>query len=179
MVTTATMTGAQFDALPFEEGRRWELINGEMFEVSSATPGHQLIVYKLLLAFAQYFASNRVFGLPIPDVEFALSAGDRVRPDVCVLVGEKAERLDRDRIPIPGAPDLAIEIISPSESAGQSHEKVRRYLENGSAEVWQLYPKSKTVEVHRGDTGTFVGPDGMLTTPLLPGLSIPVASLFE
>jgi Uma2 family endonuclease len=112
---------------------------------------------KLLLVFAQYFTDNRVSGLPIPDVEFALSAEDRVRPDVRVLLGEKAERLDRDRIPIPGSPDLAIEIISPSESASQS----------------------RTAEVHRGDITTFVASDGTLTTPLLPGLSVPIASLFE
>jgi Uma2 family endonuclease len=168
-----TMTGAQFDALPFEEGRRWELMNGELVPIPSATWRHQKIAFETKLAFEQYLKAGRVNGVAAQGVEFALSDDDRVRPDVCVLLGEKANRLDRDKIPIPGAPDLAVEIISPSESAAQSLDKVRLYLQHGTAEVWQVYPKSRSVQIHRGDTATFVGPEGLLTSELLPGLSIP------
>ncbi len=45
MATLATMSGAEFDALPFEEGRRWELLAGDLIEVSSLTPEHQDIVF--------------------------------------------------------------------------------------------------------------------------------------
>jgi len=173
------MTGAQFDALPLEEGRRWELINGELVPVPSPTPRHQIIVSRILLALVQYFGTKEVGGLPLPDVEFALTVDDRVRPDVCVLLGEKASRLDLDRTPIPGAPDLAIEVISPSESASTSHDKVRRYLKCGTCEVWQIYPTSRTVQIHHGNSASVIGEDECLATGLLPGLSIPVASLFE
>lgn len=179
MATTATMTGAQFDDLPYEEGRRWELINGDLTPVPSPTWRHQEISFEFHLAFKQYFKTTGLKGLVAQDVEFALTRDDRLRPDVCVILGDKVERLDRDKVPIPGAPDIAIEIISPSENASQSHEKVRRYLQSGTSEVWQFYPKSRTVQVYRGDIATFVGPDGFLTTELMPGLKIPVASLFE
>jgi Uma2 family endonuclease len=178
MATTATMTGAQFDALPYEEGQRWELINGELITVSSPTPRHQIIVSRTLITFVQYLETSKTEGLSLPDVEFALTPDDRVRPDVCVVLGEKASRLDRDRIPIPFAPDLAVEIISQWESASESHEKVRRYLLNGTSEVWQLYPKSRTVQTHRRDITREVEPDGFVETELLAGLRIPVASLF-
>jgi Uma2 family endonuclease len=178
MATTATMTGAQFDALPYEEGRHWELIQGELVPVSSPTPRHQDIASETHFAFKHYFRTSGVNGLACQDVEFALTDEDRIRPDVCVLLGERASSLDRDRIPIPGAPDLAIEIISPSERAADSYHKVRRYLQCSTSEVWQMYPKSRTVQIYRGDTGRVVGQDGFLTTDLLPGLRIPVASLF-
>jgi len=58
------------------------------------------------------------------------------------------------------------------------HDKVRRYLQCGTSEVWQIYPKSRTVQMHRGDIASIVEIDGFLTTDLLPGLRIPVASLF-
>lgn len=179
MATTATMTGAQFDALPYEEGRRWELINGELISVPSPTWRHQRIALHSVTEFEQYLKTTGINGATAQDVEFALTDDDRVRPDVCVVLGEKADRLDPDKTPIPGAPDLAVEIISPSESASESYDKVRRYLQCGTTEVWQFYPKSKTVQIHRGNIATVVGPDGFLTTDLLPGLKIPVASLFE
>jgi Uma2 family endonuclease len=59
MASIATMTGAQFDALAYEEGRRWELIEGELVEVSSPTPEHQILVQKLLLALILYIQTQR------------------------------------------------------------------------------------------------------------------------
>jgi Uma2 family endonuclease len=179
MATTATMTGEQFDALSYDEGRRWELINGELAPVSSPTLRHQRIVFRILLAFEHYLEAHHVDGLASQDVEFALTADDRVRPDVFAVFGEKADRLDHDRIPIPGAPDLAVEIISPSESAAVSHEKVRRYLQYGTSEVWQVFPRSRTIQIHRGDVSTVIGSDGIVSSALLPAFEVPAASFFE
>jgi Uma2 family endonuclease len=117
MATAATMSGKQFDDLPYDEGRRWELQDGELIPVSGATPRHQAIVSRLVHLLQDYLEANAAGGLAIPDVEFALSDVLRLRPDVCVLLPEKAGRLDPDLIPVPGAPDIAIEVISPSERA--------------------------------------------------------------
>jgi Uma2 family endonuclease len=179
MATTATMTGAQFDALSYDEGRRWELINGELTPVPSPTWRHQRIVFRILLALDQYLKASNVNGQTAQDVEFSLTADDRVRPDGCAVFGEKADRLDHDKIPIPGAPDLAVEIISPSESAVVSHEKVRRYLQYGTSEVWQVFPRSRTIQIHRGDVSTVVGSGGLVTSALLPSFEVSAASFFE
>jgi Uma2 family endonuclease len=143
------MSGAQFDALPYEEGRRWELLEGELIEVPSPTPEHQDIVYAILNALKLYLQEHRSQGAAYADVEFALADHVRLRPDVCVLLAEKARQLDRRRIPIPGAPDLAIEVISPSESLG----KIQSYLRHGAAEVWQVYPESRVLEIYKGENG--------------------------
>jgi Uma2 family endonuclease len=171
MATTATMTGAQFDALPYEEGRRWELVNGELIAVPSPTWRHQDIAFEMHLALKQYFRTSGAKGLVAQDVEFAMTADDRVRPDVCVLLNEKADRLDLDKIPIPGAPDLAVEIISPSERTNESYGKVVRYLQCGTTEVWQVYPKLRTVHIYRRDKTYVVGPGESITSDLLPGLN--------
>jgi Uma2 family endonuclease len=113
MATAATMTGIEFDALPYQEGRRWELIRGELIAVSSPTPRHQEIVFRILETLRQYLGANQ--GLAYSDVEFALTENDRLRPDICVLLGEKAVGLDLDRAPVAGAPDIAVEVISPTE----------------------------------------------------------------
>jgi Uma2 family endonuclease len=180
MPTIATMSGAQFDALPYEEGRRWELLEGELIEVPSPTPRHQDIVFAILEALKLYLRERRLQGAAYGDVEFALSEDVRLRPDVCLLMPEKALRLDRDRIPIPGAPDLAIEVISPSERPSESRAKVDAYLRYGVAEVWQIYPDGRVLEIYKGESGrSTVSGDQQVTIDLLPGLSVKFSSFFE
>jgi Uma2 family endonuclease len=178
MPTIATMSGAQFDALPYEEGRRWELLEGELMEVPSPTPEHQIIVTNILLAIRIYLQTHREGCLALPDVEFALSQDVRLRPDVCLLLPEKARQLDRKRVPIPGAPDLAIEVISPSERVGESYRKVLSYLQHGVAEVWQIYPDSQALEIYKSETRRSFTGDQQVTTDLLPGFSVAISSSF-
>jgi Uma2 family endonuclease len=180
MPTIATMSGAQFDALPYEEGRRWELLEGKLIEVPSPTPEHQDIVYAVLNAFKLYLQEHGSQGAAYADVEFALADHVRLRPDVCVLLPEKAHQLDRRRIPIPGAPDLVIEVLSPSERASESLGKVRSYLRHGTAEVWQIYPDTQMLEIYKGENGrSTLSGDQPVTTDLLPGFSILLCSFFE
>ncbi len=177
MATAATMSGLQFDALPYEEGRRWELLEGDPVEVSSPTPRHQAVVFNILIALRRYLAGGK--GSSFADVEFALSGLSRVRPDACVLLAAKARQLDPDRIPIPGAPDIAIEVISPTVRASESHDKVRTYLRNGTSEVWQVFPKSRTVEIHRGAGSTMLDSTQNVVSDPLPEFEVPVAAFFE
>ena len=108
------------------------------------------MVYAILNALKLYLQEHRSQGAAYADVEFALADHVRLRPDVCVLLAEKARQLDRRRIPIPGAPDLVIEVISPSESLG----KIQSYLRHGTAEVWQVYPESRVLEIYKGENGS-------------------------
>ena len=68
MATVATMSGAQFDALPYEEGRRWELVAGDLIEVPSPTPEHQDIVFNLLQALKQHLRTRKA-ARPHQDIE--------------------------------------------------------------------------------------------------------------
>jgi Uma2 family endonuclease len=170
------MSGQQFDSLSYEEGRQWELLDGETIQVSSPTPYHQLIVLNILITLQQYLRDR--IGVPFHSLEFALSDLLRLRPDVCVLLAKKAQDLNRDRTPVPGAPDIAIEVISPTERASESHDKIRAYLRNGVTEAWQVFPKSQTVEIHRGATSISLDATQAISSELLPGLHIPIASFF-
>jgi Uma2 family endonuclease len=171
------MTGAQFDALPYDEGRRWELLDGELIEVPSPTPRHQILAGRLITSLGNYFAGNLIGGV-LPDVEFALSKRDRLRPDVCALLGDRWSALDLDRIPIPGAPDIACEIISPSERTAESTRKVRRYLAAGVKEVWQVFPEDREIMVYTPDGLRSIDSAGSLSSEALPGWQLPLDELF-
>ena len=90
MVTTTIVTGAQFDALPYDEGRQWELITGIRIPVSSSTPRHQDIVFESCWRLRLYLKESGAAARACQDVEFALTANDRVRPDARVLLAERA-----------------------------------------------------------------------------------------
>jgi Uma2 family endonuclease len=106
---------------------------------------------------------------------------DTVRgPDVAVV--------RRDRVPtgrgsgfVRGAPDLAVEVVSPSNTAADLQEKVAEYLAGGARYVWVVYPATRTVVAHDSPrTATLLRETEPLTaTDLLPQLSIEVAELFR
>ncbi|HEX4230978.1 MAG TPA: Uma2 family endonuclease [Bryobacteraceae bacterium] len=177
MATVATMTGEQFDALPYEEGRRWELLSGDLVEVSSPIPEHQDIVFNLLSSLKQ-FLRTRGAARAHQDIEFALGPCDRLQPDVCVLLDDRAN-LDPQKTPIPGAANIAVEVISPSERAGETRRKVLTYLASGVEEVWQIYPTTREVLIYAVDQRRELRQDETLTTDLLPGWNLAVASLFD
>ena len=74
--------------------------------------------------------------------------------------------------------DIAIEVISPNERASESHDKVRAYLRNGTTEVWQVYPKSRTVLIHRGEIARSLDWSQPVQTDLLPGFALELVKLF-
>lgn len=179
MATTTTMSGAAFDQLPYEEGRRWELVQGELIAMPSATPEHQFIVTVFILSLGEYFR-REPGGWALPDSEFALGGDDRLRPDVAILLRERWASIDRKKTPIPLAPDIAVEVLSPSERATDSMRKIRTYLGAGVQEVWQIVPEFQTVLIYRGAKSITVLEIGeSLTTPLLPGWEISVGEIFS
>ena len=95
-----------------------------------------------------------------------------------VLLPEKVARLDFDLSPIPGAPDLAIEVISPTDRTVECYEKVRAYLQGGTAEVWQIYQDCRALEIYRNETTRSRTGDQPVTTDLFPGFFVPLSSFF-
>lgn len=105
----------------------------------------------------------------VPDVSFVRK--ERVSPD-----------LDLSR-PFPGAPDLAVEVISPSDTAADMQVKVDAYLDAGTVQVWVLYPNREQVYLYaRSENKTTValysGADRLDSDILFPGLSLTAAALF-
>jgi Uma2 family endonuclease len=71
-------------------------------------------------------------------------------------------------------------VISPSErAAADTQAKLEAYLRHGTQEVWQVFPKSKSVVIHRGAASTLLATGEHITTPLLNGFSLDPATLFQ
>jgi Uma2 family endonuclease len=170
-------------ALIPDDGRRHEIIDGE--EVASPSPRtkHQRIVgrlFALLDRHARRHGLGEVFVAPFDGV---LSDHDIVQPDVLFVSDARLPIVDEENCK--GAPDLVCEVLSESTRRTDLLRKRRLYERSGVAEYWALDPAVDAVQVFRPEGGRYVRAaeltaeaGGALATPLLPGLSIPLADLF-
>jgi Uma2 family endonuclease len=178
------MTVADLDAFPDDDGKRYELIEGELFV--SCAPGlpHQLVLAKLITKFSVYLEQNPV-GIAVPGPGAIFSNYDAVIPD---LVFARKDRLDtiveNDRFV--AAPELVVEIVSPgSENRGRDLKAKRRlYGKYGVQEYWIVDPENRSVTLLylRGNilVESHVATEGAeITSPLLPGFSLQVSSIFK
>jgi Uma2 family endonuclease len=138
MSTTTRMTFAEFEKLSNGPGKQ-ELLNGELIELPPAKWSHTGLVMRVALFLAKVTGESRVKveagyrigdGWLVPDVSVSW-------PDQKVVGGYAVE-----------SPMIAIEIASPSNTDAQIDEKTVAYLENGAAEVWIFYPKTRSMMVH-------------------------------
>jgi Uma2 family endonuclease len=177
MATHTLMTAEQFDQLPVEEGRKYELLDGELIEVASATAKHNIILSTLTIDVGGYL-KERKLGICFCDTEFAMGVNQRLRPDLVIMLNATWKKVDEDRLPLVIMPEIAVEIVSPSEAAVELDRKMIAYLEAGVQEVWVIYPSSRHVIMKSATAIRDLGGNARLESPLLPGWSMQVSDLF-
>ena len=151
---------------------------GELVPMPPTSMEHGEISSNVSLHLSLHVFEHQLGRLYIAGTTFHL--GDRVvKPDVAFI---STERLPEDRhkgSPIP--PDLAIEVVSPSDKHYDVTEKALAYLRSGTRLVWVIEPVAKTVMVYRSETDSTVlnYEDTLTGEDVVPGFSCPVAQLFE
>ena len=165
-------------ALP-DNDMRHELIAGVIVEEPLPMALHDRVRRRLERALHE-FVEPRQLGEVFGEAGYLLARNpDTVRgPDLSFVIAERLVDFDDTRF-FRGAPDLAIEILSPSNHAGQVKAKVTDYLKTGCRLVWVVDPKHKVATVYRRvDDPRRIGAGGSLTgEDLLPGLTIPLKSI--
>jgi Uma2 family endonuclease len=170
------ITAEQFYQLPQEEGREFELLDGEVIEIPSPTPRHNIVAHTLgSLLYPALQGRGRV----IPETDFSDGRFTALRPDLSILLGEKYTHLHLDKVPVSVPPDIVVEVISPSESALRVERRIRAYLRFGVTEIWIAHPLEGTLYFHTETSVTRLRSGDTRSTPLLPGWSVSVNQLFE
>lgn len=172
-VVSAPLTLDKFARLP-RDGARHEMNAGELLTLPVPKSLHSRIVSAVLAALPAVGA--------FPGAGYILSRDPLTirQPDVSVISRERIRATDPDSY-FQGAPELAIEVVSPSDSAEDLDIKTKQYLQGGALQVWILYPKTQTVRVFARGTAAVVILDQDQTLEggdALPGFTVPVASLF-
>jgi len=176
-------TYEDLQAFPEGDGKRYEIIDGDLLVTPAPLSKHQLALgnlYGLLWAFLQANPMGRVLFAP---ADVVLSEINVVEPDLLFLSNARRDRLTRKNIK--GAPDLVVEVLSESTRRTDEVRKRKLYESVDVIEYWIVDPELETVKVYRkaGDrferAGELSGDArDIITTPLLPGLALPVVKLF-
>lgn len=167
-----------------DDGRRHELIGGEHYVSPSPRKKHQDSSGNLYRILSLVIYENKLGRLYHPPFDVILSAEDVVQPDL-FFVSQKRCSILKDE-GVVGAPDLVIEILSESNRKTDEIVKPRLYERAGVLEYWIVDPVLETVKIYRLDGGAYERVAELsseagdrLETPLLPGLAIPLAQIFE
>ena len=164
-----------------DDGMRHELVRGELRTMTPAGSEHGAIGAFLLGKLAYCVQQQKLGRLFNADTGFLIARQpDTVRsPDLAFVGGERGRRPMPTSF-YPGAPDLAVEIVSPHDRADAVQAKVQDWLRAGCFEVWVVSPRLKTIEIFRSTTNVRVLTElDMLESPdLLPGFSCSVAEVF-
>jgi Uma2 family endonuclease len=179
MGTVKTMlTFEEFEQLPDQPGKR-ELVRGELIELPPADYKHHSIAHRIFrcLDAALDHAHARGMAAELASVflemGYLLPGAGWLQPDISVThAGQHIEKY------LTGAPAIAIEVVSPSNTAKQIDRKAKLYFECGAREVWSFFPKTRQVTIQVPGSVRVIAEDGVITTPLLPGLAMAVKDIF-
>jgi Uma2 family endonuclease len=178
MVTTRNVTIAEFEAMA-REGI-WELVDGEPVEMM-ATGGRSGWISSRIISRLEQFAEPRKAGWV-----FSAETGFVLFPDRETVRSPDAAVVRRDRLPeppesfVPLAPDLAVEVLSPSDRMAEALGKIGMYLDAGVGLIWLVDPATRTVTVYRLNAApeTLGSGDILDGGRVLPGFTLPVSEIF-
>jgi len=183
MSVTAVLTSDQFSALPDQFDKngnriRQELISGELVEMPPSFELHNVVKGNIVEVLITFVLAHPELGLKvISEMAFVVTRNDTFVPDASVIC--KACLSPRKQKYTPGAPEFAIEVVSPSDKATHLESKVDIYLQGGSKTVWVVSPDSRSVVIYSGDSSYELKSDQVIGDALLPGFSAPVSRFFD
>ncbi len=160
---------------------RFELVKGELIEMTPPGGTHGNIAVRLSSRLQNFVSTNQLGKIMVESGYLLSNNPDTVRgPDVSFLSTGKIPAGGLPDGYINGAPNLAVEIVSPSDTASIIQDKVQDYLAYGTLLVWIIYPQQQVVVVHHpdGTARTLQTRDTLSGQNVLPGFACPVADIF-
>ncbi|MGQ9872275.1 Uma2 family endonuclease [Leptodesmis sp.] len=175
-------TDEEFMALP-QDGHRYEIVDGELIDMGNSGALHGYICSLLVAALASYVLSKKLGVILDSSTAFKMKSGNRRSPDISFFAKERLQGMTE--LPtgfLEGAPDLAVEVLSPGNTVEEIDEKIAEYFQNGTRLVWVISPTQHYILVYR----CAQEPDRLLKSvdsldgeEVIPGFTFPVADLFQ
>lgn len=182
VTTKSLLSFEEYAALQEPPGERWELSKGELIVTPSGSPRHNEIRDRVNVQL-RTFPNIGKHGNVYCETDMKLAVDVVRRPDVAFFRAGRLDGVDLDQVPMPVAPDLAIEIVSRNDRADDLMQKVSQYLHAGAQAVWLMYPRTglayrygankREPEVRAVETG-----DAFAEPELIPGFSMLLSENF-
>jgi Uma2 family endonuclease len=170
----------EYMALP-EDGNKYELDQGELVVMPMPKSDHSLIIQYINHRLSVYVLDKSI-GWVFSEAAYLLKGEPESiarQPDVSFLSLSRVKATPRGEY-FAGAPELAVEVVSPGNQAEELDIKVNQYLAYGSKEVWVVYPKTRSILIHQpgGRVRKLIAED-TITSDLFPAWSARVADFFD
>ena len=174
MTAVATRTEFQLDP-----DKSYEFVNGQPEEKEMPGAQHSGICGRLTRKLGAY-VEEREMGEVYPEASFRIGRNERI-PDLAFIAAARIPPEGEPNTAWPMPPDLAVEIISPSDYYEKVHAKALEYLAAGVQQVWLISPENQTITVYRSMTNIMAFPpeSELVSEDLLPGFRCPLRSLFK
>jgi Uma2 family endonuclease len=181
MTTAQIVTAEELLQMP-DDGFRYELVKGELVKMAPAGHGHGVLAMEIGWRLAQHVAAYSLGQVCAAETGFRIASNpDTVRaPDVAFISQGRVEEVGPVEGYWPGAPDLAVEVISPSDIYAQVEDKVLDWLHAGTLMVVVVNPRQARVTVYRSlkDIVILTGNDTLDGKDVVPGWTLAIQDLF-
>jgi len=172
-------TYADYAMLP--EGAPYQLIGGKLIMTPSPTTYHQDIVVCLVEKLLNFNAKEKAGKVYVSPIDVYLEDKETYQPDVIFISKDRLHIIESAKIN--GAPDLVMEILSPSTAYYDLKEKFKVYARHGVKEYWIIDPKDKSIEVYEGNEGKFkqvqrMEEEGKAKSSILKGFEVNLKDIF-
>ena len=182
VTTTRPVTAEELQRMP-ADGFRYELVRGELRKMPPAGQIHGEYAISIAVSLANYVKAKGLGKIYAADTGFLLESDpDHVRaPDAAFVSNDRLKQIGESTGFARGAPDLAVEVISPNDRYTDVDEKVADWLEAGTLTVVVVNPRNRTVKVHRSpnDITTLEESDSLDVGDVLPGWRMAIKDIFE
>lgn len=178
---TALLTADDLWRLP-KDGNRHELVKGELLTMPPATFEHGVVGTNIATPLDRHVRANNLGTVVNANTGFLLAENpDTVRaPDVGFVRRDRIQATGMPKKYWPGAPNLAVEVVSPNDTVYAVDDKVEEWLDAGAGLVWVVNPRRRTVTVHRPGSAPVIltTADTLDGLQVVPGFTLSVADVF-
>lgn len=179
MGTRLKLTYQDYVLLP-DDGKRYEILDGDLYVTPSPTARHQKVSVNLFLGLSQHVRANGLGEVFYAPLDVILADDSIAQPDLLFISNE---RLPIVRDWVHGAPDLVIEILSPGTRDRDRTLKRHLYARYGVRELWLVDPEARTAEVFALDPASEIPPRifadrDTLASGVLPTLRLPLEPIW-
>ncbi len=163
------------------EGAPYQLIGGKLVMTPSPSTLHQFILVRLLGYFLDYQSKEKAGVVLVSPLDVYFDHEETYQPDIVFISKERLNIIERNKIN--GAPDLVVEVLSPSTAYYDLRKKYKVYERHGVKEYWIVDPEEETVEIYVVKEGRFtlhqqLEHQGRAASVILDGFTVEIADLF-
>jgi Uma2 family endonuclease len=182
IVAPKIWTDEEFMALP-DDGHHYEIINGELIDMGNSGALHGYVCSTLMILLGGYVRQHNLGAMLDSSTAFKMKNGNKRSPDIAFFAKERLQGIAvLTSGYLEGAPDLAVEVLSPGNTVEEMDDKLTEYFENGSRLVWVINPTQHYVLVYRSaqePDRLLKGKDSLDGEEVIPGFTLAIADLFQ